>query len=85
MIGKLGFRAAVTVKDTVQKKMEERSTPQSSPKGAINNVKDFEKALNQVGGDRGPSSTESPKSNHSRRQGKQRPEHYISDDDSTRG
>ena len=45
MIGKLSLKAAVTVKDTVQKKMEERTTPHQSPLQKNNNTKDLEKAL----------------------------------------
>ena len=71
MIGKLGFKSAVSVKDTVAKKIDEYRkkkedrSPQTSPK---------DRKIQQAtswGGD-------SRKSNGDR---STRPEHYISDDD----
>uniref|UniRef100_A0A7S3Q8W8 Uncharacterized protein n=1 Tax=Chaetoceros debilis TaxID=122233 RepID=A0A7S3Q8W8_9STRA len=83
LIGKFSFKAAVTVKDKVQQKMEEISTPtspQSSPKdrdtSSINNVKEFEKALDKVGVTAG-----SPQAK-AKAPLRKRPEHYISDDES---
>lgn len=68
------------MKDKVQQKIEERSTPtpQSSPKERdnINNVKEFEKALDQVGVTAG-----SPQAK-AKAPLRKRPEHYISDDES---
>lgn len=66
MIGKLGFKAAVTVKDTVAKKIEEErkrkgeKTPTSSP-----NDLSEKKVITPI--------SEEPDSG--------RPDHYISDED----
>lgn len=66
MIGKLGFKAAVTVKDTVAKKIEEErkrkgeKTPTSSP-----NDQSEKKVITPI--------SEEPVSG--------RPDHYISDED----
>ena len=71
MIGKLGFKAAVTVKDTVAKKVEderkkrgERSPQQPSPK-ADENKSPQQKVGKNLGGNKE----------------EERPEHYISDDE----
>ena len=67
MIGKLGFKAAVTVKDTVAKKMEEErkrkgeKTPTSSP-----NDPSEKKVITPI--------SEEPSDSG-------RPDHYISDED----
>lgn len=71
MIGRLGFKAAVTVKDTVAKKIDEERkkkgdrSPQQSPK-EINIRKATANNFGQI-----------PKPNGD----KSRPEHYISDDE----
>jgi len=59
MIGKLGFKAAVTVKDTVAKKIEEErrrkgekspqsKSPQSSTAKGINNARAVAHAMNEA-------------------------------------
>ena len=72
MIGKMSIRAAVTVKDTVQKKIEEerqkKNTPQSSPK-EVKTAQVFEKALNET--------------DHGGQPRLKRSEHYISDSSTT--
>lgn len=67
MIGKLGFKAAVTVKDTVAKKIEEErkrkgeKTPTSSP-----NDSSEKKVITPISEEQSDSG---------------RPDHYISDED----
>lgn len=68
MIGKLGFKAAVTVKDTVAKKIEEerKKKDSKSPQNAPKEIK----VQHAANGGIADSSLN-------------RPEHYISDDDTS--
>lgn len=53
MLGRLGAKAALTVKDTVQKKLEEerkKNSPQTSPSSPndVKNIHDFAKAMDKT-------------------------------------
>jgi hypothetical protein len=65
MIGKLGFKAAVTVKDTVAKKIEEerKRKVERKPNSTSNNSKSINDVI------------------PGRKVEDSRPEHYISDDE----
>ncbi len=80
MLGKLGVKAAVTVKDTVQKKIEEerkKQSPENSPSSPndVKSVKDLERKVSQPEKSQPPSSSVVKKNVRS--------EHYVSDDDET--
>jgi len=78
LFGQLSYKAAITVKDSVQKKMEEDRRKKGAPKfnspTDVKNVQSFERALNaaDVPSNGGKSSRRA-----------KRAEHYISDDDTT--
>lgn len=53
MLGKLSVKAAVTMKDTVQKKIEEerkKQPPKASPTSPsdVKNINDFERVMNEA-------------------------------------
>ena len=80
MLGQLSVKAAVTVKDTVQKKIEEdrkKKSLQSSPSSPndVKNVRDFEKAMNE-----GKFFQESNIKKATVKKN-MRSEHYVSDDE----
>lgn len=78
LLGQLSVKAAVTVKDTVQKKIEEerkKKSPQSSPSSPndVKNVRDFEKAMNEA--------KFFQETNKASVKKNIRSEHYVSDDE----
>ncbi len=86
LLGQLSVRAAVTVKDTVQKKLEEerkKNTPQSnlpSSPNEVKNIEELELAIDEFKENKASNSKSNrmvtPKKNV-------RSEFYVSDDDST--